>query len=155
MSPTLAAQEIRDRIGDRMVVASISGGKDSAAMSLYLLDLEIEHRRVFMDTGWEHAATYEYLRGELTRMIGPIEEIRSEGLFDASYEYPFGTEGGGMEALIRKKAMFPSRQRRFCTQELKVKPMLRYIAALDEDVVNTVGIRAAESQSRATMAEWE
>jgi tRNA(Ile)-lysidine synthase TilS/MesJ len=36
------------------VIASISGGKDSVAMSLYLRELEVEHVRVFCDTGWEH-----------------------------------------------------------------------------------------------------
>ena len=45
----------------RRVIASISGGKDSAAMSLWLT----EHDRVFADTGWEYEATYEYLRGPL------------------------------------------------------------------------------------------
>ena len=135
--------DAKERIAGRLVVASVSGGKDSAAMSLYLHELGIEHRRVFMDTGWEHAATYDYLRGELARVIGPIEEISG----------PMQ-----MEALIRHKAMFPSKQRRWCTDELKVKPMKRYIRALQEegdDPVNAVGIRAGESEARSRMPEWE
>lgn len=135
--------EIIARLGDRKVVASISGGKDSAAMSLYLTELGIEHERVFLDTGWENERTYEYLRGELTRVIGPITEI------SAPHK---------MVSLVLKRGMFPSRQRRYCTQELKVFPMQRYINALvddGEDVVNTVGIRAGESAARSKMPEWE
>lgn len=32
-----------------------------------------------------------------------------------------------MEDLIRKKGMFPSKARRFCTEELKVFPMQKYL----------------------------
>lgn len=131
---------IRKRIADRVVVASVSGGKDSAAMSLYLTELGIEHRRVFMDTGWEHEATYDYLRGELTRVLGPIEEIRA-------------TEQ--MEELVRRKGMFPSRQRRFCTTELKIKPMRIYLDAVEPEALNVIGIRAEESAARAKLPAWE
>lgn len=134
---------VRSKIGERRIVASISGGKDSAALSLYLTELGIEHDRVFMDTGWEHNATYDYLRGELTRVIGPITEISGDKQ---------------MEDLIRSKGMFPSRVRRFCTQELKVFPMQRHLKALMDaggDVINAVGIRHAESGARSKMPEWE
>lgn len=129
-----------DVLAGRRVVASISGGKDSAAMSLHLRELGIEHDRVFMDTGWEHAKTYDYLRGELTRVLGPIKEIRGDLL---------------MPDLIRKKGMFPQRTRRFCTEELKIKPMQRHLASLDDEMVNAVGIRRAESKARSQMVEWE
>jgi 3'-phosphoadenosine 5'-phosphosulfate sulfotransferase (PAPS reductase)/FAD synthetase len=131
------------RIAGRRVIASVSGGKDSAAMSLHLTELGIEHDRVFLDTGWEHAKTYEYLRGELTRVIGPIIELRGDYT---------------MEELVVKKGMFPSRVRRFCTEELKVFPLQRYINTrvdAGEDLVNTVGIRRAESEARLKMTEWE
>lgn len=134
----------RAKLAERHVVASISGGKDSAAMSLYLTELGIEHERMFMDTGWEHPATYEYLRGPLTAKLGPITEVR--GPLD------FAT-------LVEKKGMFPSRVARFCTTELKVFPAQRWLSAradeLGVELVNSVGIRRAESQARARMAEWE
>jgi len=88
----------------RVVVLSVSGGKDSAAAALHLRELGIEHIRVFADTGWEHAATYEYLRGPLTDLLGPITEVR--GLL-------------GFADLVRKKRLFPDRTKRFCTTELK------------------------------------
>lgn len=136
-------EEVRARLAGRQVIASVSGGKDSAAMSLYLTELGIDHRRVFLDTGWEHADTYDYLRGELTRVVGPITEIRGDRT---------------MVELIRKKGIFPRRTVRFCTQELKVRPMQKYLAGLveaGEDLINAVGIRAGESEARSRMSEWE
>jgi len=135
--------EILARLNGRHVVASISGGKDSAAMSLYLAELGIPHERIFLDTGWESDLTYEYLSGELARVLGPIKWIAAPRK---------------MEELIRHKGMFPSRVRRFCTTDLKVLPMARYLRTLMDagaDVVNTIGIRAAESEARARMPEWE
>ena len=136
----MTADEIKDRIGNRRVVASVSGGKDSAAMSLYLRELGIDHDRVFCDTGWEHRDTYTYLRGELTRVLGPIVEIRAEKQ---------------MVERIRERQMFPRRLRRFCTQELKVFPLQKHLAGYEAEVLNAVGIRSAESGSRAKMPEWE
>ena len=137
------AKDIVKRLDGRIVVASISGGKDSAALSLWLTEHGIEHRRVFADTGWEHRHTYEYLRGDLVAKIGPIDEVG----------YP-----GGMEGLILKKQMFPSRVVRFCTEELKVFPLSAYVRKVQDELgeaVNAVGIRRAESKARSTMEEWE
>lgn len=126
-----------------LVVASISGGKDSAALSLYLHEQGIEHERVFADTGWEAPETYAYL-DELERELGPITRVKGPR---------------SMVELIRHKAMFPSRVRRFCTQELKVKPLFAHfferIEATGRELVNAVGIRAAESSRRATMPKWD
>lgn len=134
---------LREKIAGRRVVASISGGKDSSAMSLYLTELGVEHDRVHMPTGWEWDGFYDYLRGELTRVIGPIHEL----------DVPLQ-----MEDLVLKKGMFPSKRRRFCTEELKVYPMKRYLTTLIADgfdVINTVGIRRTESEARSKMEEWE
>jgi len=124
----------------RPVIASISGGKDSAALSLWLHEQGIEHERVFMDTGWEHPATYDYLKGELQDKIGTIKWLHNDLL---------------MHDLILKKKMFPSRLIRFCTQELKLKPITKYFNTFPEPPINAVGIRAAESQARAKMSEIE
>src|SRR3954471_22427545 len=69
---------INERLAGRRVVASISGGRDSAAMSLWFTEIGIEHERVFANTGWESDVTYDYLRGPLTDKLGPITEIRGD-----------------------------------------------------------------------------
>src|SRR5688572_30241345 len=138
--------ELEAKIGGRTVVASISGGKDSAAMSLWMHEQEIPHERVFLDTVWEKEEVYEYLRGPLTMAIGPIVELRSS-------RYP-----GGMTQMVADRGMFPSRKIRFCTQELKVFPMQEYLnarVAAGVEVINAVGIRRAESEARSQMEEWE
>lgn len=154
-------------VAGRMIVASVSGGRDSAAMSLYLKEQGLEHERVFMDTGWEHPLTYEYLRGPLTKALGPITEIRAmvpadqQGVAGAmsSSTLPDGSAFVPLDfaSLVRRKGMFPSRVVRFCTTILKVDPIRQHLAMLMEqhDVVNAVGIRRAESKARSTMKEWE
>lgn len=122
------------------VIASISGGKDSTAMALWLMEKEIPFTSVFMDTGWEAEETYDYIRGPLTERIGPIVEISGKRK---------------MEELIRHKQMFPSRVRRFCTQDLKIRPFAKWLKENTEEPVIAVGIRAGESYARSKMGEWE
>ena len=135
--------DLKAKLAGFRVVASVSGGKDSAALSLWLTEHGIQHDRVFLDTGWEHPATYEYLRGELTRALGPIQEVRGPRT---------------MEEIIRHKRMLPSRGIRWCTELLKTQPMAGYLRGLMDAgglPVNAVGIRAEESAARAKAPEWE
>jgi 3'-phosphoadenosine 5'-phosphosulfate sulfotransferase (PAPS reductase)/FAD synthetase len=129
----------RDIIEDRPLVVSVSGGKDSTAMALWLIEQGLRDRChfVFADTGWEHPSVYEYLK-YLEEKIGPIHRATSS-------KYP-----EGMSDLARKKGIFPGRTLRFCTTELKVVPIKEYLSTFD-DPINVVGIRAEESKSRAAM----
>lgn len=131
------------KLNGRKVIASVSGGKDSTALALWLGENEIPYECVFLDTGWEHPDTYKYIREYLPTVIGPIVWIKPKMQ---------------MVDLILHKGMFPSRLRRFCTQELKVRPIIKYLSdRLDEgvDLVNAVGIRAGESEARSKLPEWE
>jgi len=132
-----------EKLDGAMVVASVSGGKDSTALSLYLTEQGIEHRRVFADTGWEHEWTYDHV-DYLETVLGPIDRVQSEV--------------GGMVEWIEKKGQFPSRRGRWCTEKLKVKPILKFVQRMQDEhgeVVNAVGIRGLESSARAKMPEWE
>jgi 3'-phosphoadenosine 5'-phosphosulfate sulfotransferase (PAPS reductase)/FAD synthetase len=132
-------QEMYQVLEESIVVASVSGGKDSTALSLFLKEQGIEHRRVFADTGWEHPSTLEHIE-YLKTVLGPIDTVGREG---------------GMVELVKEKGMFPSRIARFCTEKLKVQPIQAYLDALPEPAVSVVGIRALESRSRANLPEWE
>lgn len=140
-------EDVKRIIDGRTIVCSVSGGKDSTAMSLYITrELGLDARFVFANTYWEAPETLEYIRDYLPSVLGAIDEV----------EWP-APEGSprGMIGLIQKKRMFPSRVRRYCTEELKVKPLARYIKSIGGPTVNAVGIRAAESQSRSKSPEWE
>lgn len=43
-----------ERLDGRLVLLSLSGGKDSTAMALLLNEAGIPYRAIHMDTGWEH-----------------------------------------------------------------------------------------------------
>ena len=130
-----------DIVGLRLVL-SMSGGKDSTAAALALREAGLDFAMVFADTGWEAPETYahlDYLRSQL----GPIDVVGVPG---------------GMRAKILKRAGFPARMQRWCTQELKLEPLRSYhdkIEASGEETVCVVGVRAAESAARAKMLELE
>lgn len=152
---------IKARIGEAVVLASVSGGKDSTAMCLHLRELGIEYEATFMDTGWEAPETYAYIRDVLPAVVGPVRWLRAEVTVPERAQ-PMVDELEGMlghySAMVRtclKKAVMPARTLRWCTEVTKINPMDAYIATLDADVVNAVGIRADESAARAGLDEWE
>jgi 3'-phosphoadenosine 5'-phosphosulfate sulfotransferase (PAPS reductase)/FAD synthetase len=161
----MTREELDEKLNGRRLVVSVSGGKDSTAVCLFLQDLGFqpeEYDRVFFDTGWEHSLVYQYLREELPSIVGPILWLRAEvSLSDElepiarAFEERLGVEYSAMVRLCLTKGMFPSRVRRFCTQGLKVKPAQDFLRPLGDSIVNAVGIRAQESAARALMLEWE
>ncbi len=94
---------------------------------------------VFVDTGWEHPVTYEYVEYiNKTILDGRLVTVKSQ-----KYE--------GFEDLCLKKKMVPSVHSRFCTQELKIFPLHEYYESLDDEVTVYVGIRRDESFARGRM----
>jgi len=145
------------------IIVSMSGGKDSTAMALNLLEKGYsasEFDRVFVDTGWEHSSTYEYL-DYLEEKIGKITRLRAEiPIRDEDREKISRIESllgfeSPMVRLIYKNRMFPSGARKWCTPLLKIEPLKTYFKNLEEDAVNLVGIRREESPRRANYLEWE
>jgi 3'-phosphoadenosine 5'-phosphosulfate sulfotransferase (PAPS reductase)/FAD synthetase len=147
--------------GDYLIVGSVSGGKDSTAMALWLKEQGHDCRWVFADTGWEDRQTYDYLREVLPKAIGPIDWVRHERTFtDEREQIALNLERrlgrySSMVRLLLYQRMFPGKFHRFCTTHLKVKPIAEYIRALNDEVINAVGIRADESARRAEMPAME
>ena len=146
---------------NHLIVASVSGGKDSTAMALWLKEQGLDYRCVFADTGWEDRQTYDYLRDVLPSVIGPIDWVRRKVPLEGEAEalaLRFEERLGHYSPMIRsciKKGLMPSRVTRWCTTDLKVDPVKRYIAAIDDAVISAVGIRGEESARRAAMPAWE
>lgn len=109
-------------------VCGISGGKDSSALAIYLRDRVPDMEYFFCDTGAELPETYEYLN-KLEVVLGkPIARLNSERGFDHYFEVYRG--------------MLPSPQMRWCTRQMKIKPLEDWIG--DDPTVSYVAIRADE-----------
>lgn len=127
-------------------IVCFSGGKDSTALILWAKENLPEFTAVFCDTGWEHPMTYAYVE-EINRTLlrGRLKVLKSE-LFP-----------GGMRRLVQIKKRVPSAKARFCTEALKVAPMVPWLKTIDDDVTLYQGIRADESKSRSQMPQrnWD
>lgn len=112
-------------------ILSLSGGKDSAALAIYLRDRIPEMEYIFSDTGKELPETYEYLQRISDYLGKGVTRLNADVGFDHWYEMYGG--------------MIPSNHRRWCTRALKLKPFEQYCG--DDHVVNYVGLRADEDRS--------
>jgi|SRR6267142_1415766 len=111
-------------------VLSLSGGKDSAALAVYMRDRVSEMEYIFHDAGKELPETYEYL-ARLEAYLGQkVHRTTPPNSFDHWYK----VYGG----------VVPSNHRRWCTRMLKLKPFEDYVG--DDEIVNYVGIRADEDR---------
>ena len=130
---------------NKCYAVSVSGGKDSTAALLYMLNNYKNKGDIipyFCDTGWEHPLTYEYL--EYLEEILEIKIIRLQSI--------------SLKELMLKKKMFPNRINRFCTEEIKLKPSIEFLLKLQEEykkVINVVGVRREESAARAGEQRWK
>lgn len=112
-------------------ILSLSGGKDSAALAIYMRDRVPEMEYIFSDTGKELPETYEYLERISNYLGRPVVHLNADVGFDHWYEMYGG--------------MIPSNHRRWCTRALKLKPFEQYCG--DNEVINYVGLRAEENRS--------
>ncbi len=111
-------------------ILSLSGGKDSAALALYLRDRVPDMEYIFNDTAKELPETYEYLDRISDYLAKPVVRLNADLGFDHWYSV-YGE-------------MIPSNHRRWCTKMLKLKPFEAYVG--DDPVLNYVGLRADENR---------
>lgn len=111
-------------------VLGLSGGKDSAALALYMRDRVPDMEYFFCDTGRELPETYEYLQ-RLEVVLGKrIVRLNA----DRDFDHWLWVFGGAL----------PSPQMRWCTKNLKIKPLEAWIG--DAETITYVGIRADENR---------
>lgn len=116
---------------DARHVLGISGGKDSAALAVYLRDRVPQLEYFFTDTGAELPETYEYL-SRLESVLGKrITRLNA----DRNFDHWLQVYGGAL----------PSPQMRWCTKNLKIKPLETWLG--DQKTYTYVGIRADENRS--------
>lgn len=111
-------------------ILSLSGGKDSAALAIYMRDRVSDMEYIFNDTDKELPETYEYLDRIQDYLGKPVIRLNAERGFDHWYEL-YGH-------------MIPSNHRRWCTRDLKLKPFEAHVG--DDPVLNYVGLRADEER---------
>jgi 3'-phosphoadenosine 5'-phosphosulfate sulfotransferase (PAPS reductase)/FAD synthetase len=117
-------------------VLGISGGKDSAALAMYMKthhpEIDIEY--YFSDTGKELDETYELIQ-ELESFLGK-KIIKLEA--NHSHKNPFD------HYLDIYNGFLPSSMARWCTQKLKLEPFEKWIG--DDLAISYVGIRDDEDR---------
>lgn len=127
-------------------VLGISGGKDSAALAVYMSihhsELPIEY--FFTDTGKELPEVYEFL-GKLEGFLGrPITYLNPDRGFDFW--------------LRTYNNFLPSAQTRWCTRKLKLEPFKQWIKpSLDagDTVYSYVAIRSDEEHREGMVSQHE
>lgn len=126
------------------ILVAFSGGKDSLACLIWTVNnpeyKNIPIEAVFCDTGWEHELTYKHI-DDVTKKLN----VKLVTLTSKKYK-------NFLELCIKKK-MFPSAKSRFCTEELKSKPMIDYILKQKDNLIIIQGIRSEESMARSKMKE--
>ena len=128
------------------VTVSFSGGKDSTAMLLHMMELE-EHidEVINVDTGMEFPAMYEHI-AKVRRIVEDAGIKYTELRAPFSYEY-YLLEIPPTEARPRKGMGWPGIQIRWCTKFLKTKLIKDYLAE-HPDAVHCVGLAADEEDRR-------
>jgi len=118
-------------------VLSLSGGKDSSALAVYLRDRIPDLRYVFCDTRKELQETYDFLDALEVYLGKPIVRLYDDRGFDHWLKV-YGD-------------YLPSSQMRWCTKMLKIKPFEKWVEEelKNEQVIMYVGIRADEDQRKA------
>jgi 3'-phosphoadenosine 5'-phosphosulfate sulfotransferase (PAPS reductase)/FAD synthetase len=163
-------------------IISVSGGKDSTALLLLAIALEVPNlQAVFADTGHEHPQTYDYVR-YLEQSTGvPIRWVR------ADFSHEFETKRKHIAIKWREQGVdeasvlaalevlqptgipfldaclvagrMPSPLGKFCTRQLKVEPLIEQVMlpllGKGDLVLSWQGVRADESHARSKLTECD
>jgi 3'-phosphoadenosine 5'-phosphosulfate sulfotransferase (PAPS reductase)/FAD synthetase len=135
-------------------VISFSGGRTSAYMLHRIIQenngLPDEAIVCFANTGKEDEATLQFVKDCETNWGIEIHWLEYQSEKPKFKRVNFDTasrNGEPFEAMINDKKMLPNNFMRFCTSELKINTIRKYLKSIDldiEDDAHLVGIRADE-----------
>lgn len=109
-------------------ILSLSGGKDSTALAIFMRDRVPDMEYAFSDTGEELPETYEYL--------DRLEVFLGKKITRLNPDRPF------QHFLNVYRDVLPDSRTRWCTRKLKIEPFEQFVG--DELCFSYVGIRADE-----------
>ena len=125
-------------------IVSLSGGKDSTALAIYLRKKypEIPTEYIFCDTDCELPETYEYLErleallGAKVRRLNALDKLKvarkaSRNAFDLYLKQLYG-------------GFLPNPRARWCTRALKIEPFEEWVGK--DQAFSYIGIRADENR---------
>jgi hypothetical protein len=134
-------------------ILGVSGGKDSAALALYMREkypeLDIEY--FFTDTGSELPEVQEYLNMLESELNKTIVRLRAKEVFEDEH----GDQAHNGESIFGEifknvyNGFLPSPQSRWCTVQMKLKPLEKWIAPTLEaggSIVSYIAIRSDEDR---------
>lgn len=110
----------------------LSGGKDSAALAIYMRDKVPEMEYFFADTGAELPETLEFIERMEDYLGRKVVRINAGRDFDYY--------------LKLHDNFLPAVDQRWCTVNLKIKPFERFVG--EDKAVSYVGIRADEPERK-------
>lgn len=121
-------------------VLGISGGKDSAALAIYLHEKypQIDFTYYYTDTGKELDETYQllenieiYLGKKIEKLVADDAKAASENPFDFFYK--------------SYRGYLPSATARWCTNMMKLQPFEKFVGT-ETPTISYVGIRGDEDR---------
>ena len=143
---------------------SFSGGRISAYMLYRVLqahDMSLPDEAIvcFANTGKEDEATLRFVNECAKQWKVEIHWVEYQNADPAFKRVTFETasrDGEPFEALIRKRQYLPNPVTRFCTAELKIRTIHKYLKSLGWDhneSMDWVGMRADEQRRAAKIAD--
>lgn len=123
-------------------IVSFSGGKDSTAMLLMMLEKGMPvDEVVFIDTGMEFPEMYEHIAAVEAYTGLSVTRLKSERTWDYLFSEHKRTRG---PYAGQRGYGWPSMLRRWCTRSLKQEPVRKWLRQFGGDFVQYIGIAADE-----------
>jgi len=139
---------------DDLLVISFSGGQTSGLMTKILMDNAAYKKQLvcFMNTGREHEKTLKFVHDFEVIFNIPIVwlefDFKENGGFKMVNYETASRNGEPFAKMLSSKTYLPNVVKRFCTTELKIRPLKKYIMSLGyKQWTQAVGLRFDE-QSR-------